>query len=257
MKKYKKLLLIIFFTCFLTSCTTTRWYKPGAGQWDFDKDEQECLRIAHKLAKEATIGGKKEDLEVFLSSYQRCLYQKGWSPFPIQNGAKEVHTSPLGVLKGDLLSGLGVCLNLPHGFVLIRDNVRRFGPTIIQSFFFKGPMNEFLNIIFQKSKKNGFKKIPYKVSSKYYIYDRYYNKKQPLTWTIYFGKFHENWVKCIGAIYYLSKHKRIIVVITSPLPKPIHLIPGLGYSRSQIIDVKDFSSKWTRLLLKNIHKITK
>ncbi len=73
----------------------------------------------------------------------------------------------------------------------------------------------FINLIFQENMSSKFKKVPYEVGDNYFVYDRFFHKKNPLTWTLYFGKFQNAWVKCIGGFYYVSKHKRIIFVISS------------------------------------------
>ncbi len=234
-------LLILFF---LVGCGKTIWYKPGATQWDFNKDEQECLKLAHRTAKDATVGGKRENFEVFITSYEKCLYQKGWAKLP-QKNINKINKIPLGKIdKNKTLYGMGFRLKLPENFSLVKEEKNIYGPTIYHSFLIKIKKQTFLNVVFQKSSQKVFKKIPYTVSDDYYIYDNFFSKKSPLSWTIYFGRFNNSWVKCIGAIYFISKKERIIIVISEPLIPPLNKIQELGYSCEQIKEVKAFSKYW-------------
>jgi len=240
-----KLILLILFLLF--GCAKTRWYKKGATQWDFNKDEQECLKLAHRTAKEATVGGKKENLEVFITSYERCLYQKGWSKISLEKIKQPSRMSLAYIDKNNVLCGLGIRLDLGKRFLVVKEEKKIYGPTILHSFLIKKEKT-FLNIVFQKSLQGIFKKNPYGVGEGYYIYDSFFSKKDPLSWTVYFGKFKNKWVKCIGAIYFISKKERVIVVISEPLGFPRQKIPWLGYSAKQIKEVRLFNSKWLKWL---------
>jgi len=243
--RVKIVLLILFF---LFGCAKTKWYKEGATQWDFNKDEQECLNLAHRTARQATVGGKKENLEVFISSYENCLYQKGWSKIPQDTINKTNKISLAYINKNNTLCGLGIRLKLDKNFSVINEEKKIYGPTILHSFLIKTQDETFLNIVFQKSSQRVFKKIPYEVGEGYYIYDSFFSKKVPLSWTIYFGKFKQKWVKCLGAVYFISKKERIIVVISAPLSSTHQNIPWLGYSTSQIREIKEFSVNWLNWL---------
>ena len=82
-----KIILEIFFLCgvlFWTfGCASSRmWYKSGCNQVDFDLDNQECRRIAEEISRQATITGKKINLDVFSTSYNNCLFSRGWTHTP-------------------------------------------------------------------------------------------------------------------------------------------------------------------------------
>ena len=76
---------------FLLSCSSsqTRWYKEGAGQADFNIDDAECQIIAEQFAKEATLTKRRIDIVEYAKVYERCIYNRGWSPEPLVSDAAQ------------------------------------------------------------------------------------------------------------------------------------------------------------------------
>jgi len=54
----KTLLIISLCAILLVSCSTSRWYKPGATQADFNRDQYECEYQSKMMGLSATSGYK-------------------------------------------------------------------------------------------------------------------------------------------------------------------------------------------------------
>ena len=72
----------IFFLCvvifLLSGCAKQKlWYKAGNNSVDFDLDNQECVRIAKEVGRQATITGEMLNPKVFNSSYNNCIFTIG------------------------------------------------------------------------------------------------------------------------------------------------------------------------------------
>ncbi len=244
-------IILLFLMVTLLSCAKkSMWYKKGASQWDFNRDEQECLAIAHRLARQDTVGERRENFLVFIQAYQNCLYSKGWSP--ISPYEKKMLTSPLRIpYKLDMASHavyvFGKRIALPSHVVYMRASKRIYGPTIICSLFFRKGRATYLNLIFQKSLERAFKKIPFPVPSNYVVYDRGRISSRDIEWASYFGKVRGYMIMGFGAMVRLSYYQRIILIITSPLPSPLQTPPPfLHLAKNQMEAIESFTSRWKK-----------
>jgi hypothetical protein len=247
-----KIIICYFLICMLCACGAgPMWYKQGATQADFNKDEQECLLIAHELARQATVSGERENLEIFIKSYNNCLFQKGWSHIPpTQQNTSTGTNTILAKIDQNCIQAFGKKISLPAGFKLLNENKRVFGPTLIHSFFFQGPGPAFINFIFQQSLDLNFEPADYPVKEPFFIYDKGCEKEENIRWSVYCGQIKNEWIVGLGSFILIKDSQRIIVVITSPLPPRTSPPPkGLRLTKNQKDAAERFETKWKKWLL--------
>ena len=226
------------------------WYKQGATQADFDKDEQECLLIAHELARQATVSGERENVEIFIKSYNNCLFQKGWSHIPPAPQRNTNTNTILAKIDQNSIHAFGKKISIPAGFKLLNENRNVFGPTLIHSFFFQGPGPTFINLIFQQSLDLNFEPTEYPVEEPFFLYDRGKLDKKNLHWSVYCGQINNEWIVGLGSFILIKDNQRIIVVITSPLPPRTSSPPkGLRLTKNQKDVTEKFETKWKKWIL--------
>jgi len=256
----KRLFLFLAILLGVLGCGhRTIWYKKGATQWDFNRDEQECIALAHKLAREATVGEKKENILVFLQAYQQCLFNKGWSPVPPQRVQEVIKRKRISYhldLSSHVLVAFNRQIPLPSNIVFLRETRRSYGPTLIYSLFFRGKGNTFLNLILQESLERAFKDIPYPVQPCYLIYDRGSFRDRRIVWASYFGRIKGYMVMGFGAILRFSSRQRLILVVTSPMPPARGKKPAyLHLAENQMRAIESFTARWSKWVKKNLSSL--
>jgi hypothetical protein len=155
MKQKKQRLLYLLtsiFVCMMimwgTGCSAKRtWYKPGAGQLDFNIDDRDCRIIAEETARQATLTGKKLNLVVLEQSYETCIFSKGWSLKPVSTGDSKERDSEktrLAVIHNNLVQTFGRTMSIPGTFSLISNRQAGFQGVNMQTLFFKGENDVYL-----------------------------------------------------------------------------------------------------------------
>ena len=246
------------FLFLLTSCgTEARWYKPGHFQADFDKDALECEVIAHEMARQATMTGRSEDQERFVTAFNTCLYRKGWSTSPPSSpgaAGQPGDAHRLAALAAGGVQGFGLFLPLPAGFSLRSETAQAAGPVASQSFLWEGRDSTFIQLVYQKTVGKTFEPIDYVVVAPFFLYERGTDEKRPdfLRWAVFTGEVKKNWVVGLGAYVLASKEERIIVVVTRPLIAPETSPPqGLRLSKGQRDTAENFMTEWQQWLAVN------
>ncbi len=253
MKKNKcKKMGIFSFYCvlilFLSGCASPKlWYKPGRSQVDFDVDNQECLRVAEDMGRQATITGKKIEPDVFTNTYNNCLFARGWTHTPPGAEQKYVKVVKLARINGNTVTVFNQHLLLPSGFKLINNQITGFEDVRMQTLFLQGAGPVFLNINIQQTLSRQFDSIDYPVNEPFFVFEKGRDKscKPPVNWTVFAGDYRGEWVAGIGAYYLIDKNKRISIVLTRAIPsQKSSPPPGLQLTRSQELAVEAFSDEW-------------
>ncbi len=247
-RKWK--ILFVSATMLLFGCGGgDRWYNQDQTQADFDRASQECEVIAHEMARQATLTGKMEDLETFISTYNRCLYTKGWSTVPPTNVEEDGVTAfALAELRQDnTLHIFGHDLKIPAGFSHIRSSKQNLGPTIMESFLLQGPDVTYLNVTVQKAVGEKFEPSGYPVNPPFFLYEKGEGKKgkDTLHWSLFAGKYGDDWLVVLGGFILLSKQERVLMTFTKPLPARVgKVFQGLRLTEAQFAAVEDFRNQW-------------
>jgi hypothetical protein len=223
------------------------WYKSGNSQVDFDLDHQECQRIAEEVGRQATITGEKIDLDIFNTSYNNCLFSRGWTHNPPGTEQTKAQAKELATLKGNEINVFDRQMSLPQGFALVTNQISGFEDVRVQTLFFQGAGPVFLNMIVQEAFSRQFDPVDYPINEPFFVYEKGKagNKKLPVNWTVFAGEFKGDWVAGIGAYYRMDKNKRISIVMTRDIPSQNESPPvGLRLTKTQKLAVDAFSDQW-------------
>ena len=240
---------------FFSGCASSPvWYKKGNNQVDFNWDNIECIRIAEDVGRQATITGEKVNQKVFTVSYNNCLFSRGWSKTPpgpgtLQKNIPAVQTDNLANINGNIITIFDKQLTMPLQFKIISNQIKGFEDVKMQTLFFQGDSNLFLNITIQQTLSRKFDTIDYPVNEPFFLFERGESKKGNciVNWAVFCGKFYGQWVTGIGAYYPVSKTKRVSIVLTRNINSPVGEPPsGLRLTKSQKLEVKDFSEQWLK-----------
>jgi hypothetical protein len=249
----RRVIVGYFLICMLSSCGGGQmWYKQGATQADFNLDAQECEIIAHELARQATVSGERENLEVFIKSYNNCLFLKGWSHIPPNQkaGNQKQANFNLAKINQNSIEAFGKRFNLPKEFKLLKENKSVFGPTLIHSFFLQGTGPTFINLIFQQSLDLDFEPADYPVEEPFFLYDRGSEEEKNIRWSVYCGQINDEWIVGLGSFFLISEKERIILIVTSPLPQQTTPPPkGLRLTKKQKDATEKFVKSWKEWIL--------
>jgi len=251
-KKWGKIIWQVFFLwamiIWLSGCASSKlWYKPGNSQVDFDLDHNECQRIAEEVGRQATITGEKINLEVFNTSYNNCLFSRGWTHKPPGAEQKNVRPVEMAEVKGNEIYVFDRLLTLPPGFALVSNQISGFEDVRMQTLFFQGEGPVFLNMIIQEAFSRQFDPVEYPVNTPFFVFEKGKagKKKLPVHWTVFSGEFKGEWVAGIGAFYPVDKNKRISIVMTRAIPSQNESPPeGLRLTKIQKEAVESFSDQW-------------
>jgi len=251
-KKWGKIIRQIFLLCgmalWVSGCGSSKmWYKSGNSQVDFDLDHNECRRIAEEVSRQATVTGAKINLEVFNTSYNNCLFSRGWTHTPPGGEQKNVQPVVMAEVKGNEIYVFDRVLALPAGFALVSNQVSGFEDVRIQTLFFQGEGPVYLNMTVQEAFSRQFDPVDYPVNDPFFVFEKGKagNKKRPVNWTVFSGDFKGEWVAGIGAYYLVDKNKRINIVMTSAIPSQKEFPPkGLRLTKFQKMAVEAFSDEW-------------
>jgi hypothetical protein len=247
--------LILCLTVLLfAGCTHPElWEKTGGNQQSFDLDSRECELIAHQVALLQSETGRKADPSSFSKTYIECLGAKGWSKKTVVPESKEGKDSDIAVQQlaevthSNIIKGFEQTITVPDTYKLLVNKQFQSGPTILKQFFWQGADSSFINILFQENTATTFEQIPYPVLEPYLPYTSGEGEKsrERLQWATFWGHLDSDWVMGTGAYYYISKKKRIIIVITRPLVHPSGAVPeNVTLTRNQFLQIEQFSDQW-------------
>lgn len=224
------------------------WYKQGHNQADFDLDHRECQIIAEEIGRQATITGKKADLDVFAATYTNCIFSRGWTRTPPGEEKKNVQAAPLAKIDKTRIHVFGEKLMLPDDFTLKSNRAGGFEDVKIQNMVFEGDGPVFANIIIQEVLSRQFDAIDYPINEPFFVYDRGrddLNGNKKVHWAVFSGEFEGNWMAGIGAYYLMGKYRRINLVLTIDIPAQHQAPPdGLLLTERQKKAVTSFSNQW-------------
>ena len=243
----------IFFLCgvifFVSGCASSNklWYKAGNNQADFDLDSNECLRIAKEVGRQATITGESINPDVYNTSYNNCIYSRGWTHTPPGTIQKKVPAVEMAKVKGNEIHVFERLLKLPPDFHLVKNQISGFGGVRVQTLFFQGKGPVYLNMTIQETLSRQFDPGEYPVNDPFFVFEKgkVGKKKQSVNWTVFSGDFKGTWVAGIGAYYLVDKNKRINFVMTKAIPSQKEPPPkGLKLTKIQNQAVVSFSDQW-------------
>ncbi|WP_300464831.1 hypothetical protein [Desulfobacula sp.] len=223
------------------------WYKPGHSPVDFDLDHQECLRMAEEIGRQATLTGDRINLEEYNTSYNNCLFSRGWTHTPPGKEQKKGPAVALAQVKGDRIHVFDRQMTLPPGFDLVSNQIAGFEDVRMQTLFFQGEGQVFLNILIQEALSRKFDVIEYPANDPFFIFEKgtAEQDKRPVNWTVFSGDYKGDWVAGIGAYYFVDDHHRISLVMTSAIASPGEAPPrGLRLTKTQKLAVDAFSEQW-------------
>jgi hypothetical protein len=222
------------------------WYKEGFGQAAFDRDVQECRLLAEEFGRQATLNGRRVDLETQAKAHNQCLFAKGWSHVPPQTRGSE-HTEPSLVpvtVDQNMIDAFDKSIRLPEGFALKGRSEQIHGPMASHILSFQGPGPVFLNMVFQQSSRLNFEQVPYPVDEPFLLYDRG-SMGTGVDWSAFSSSIKGQWVAGIGAYLLHSDRQRTTVVLTSVLPPRDDLPPpGLTLDLRQHQAMEEFMARW-------------
>jgi hypothetical protein len=224
----------------------TRWYKEGSGQADFDRDVQECLILAEEFGRQATLGGRRPDLETQVKAYHQCLFAKGWSHIPPRASAEDgsVRLPEMTVVEQGAITVFGTRISLPEGFLQTGGTQTVQGPLVLENLSFRGPGPVFLNLVVQQSRTLPFEPIPYPVAEPFFLYDRG-RMGENVQWSTFSGQVKGSWVAGLGAYLLVSPRERLTVVLTRTLPAQEDAPPGgLRLTEAQHEGMEHFLGHW-------------
>ena len=249
-------ILLLLSIVILGGCSSNAglWYKPGAGQVDFNLDDQECRQSAQETAREATLTGKKINPELYATAYTNCLFAKGWTHTP-PGTLTTTHTLPRSMAKveGKSIHIFDRIFELPADMVVLKNQTASTAGVQTQTIFFQGPGSAYLNLIIQHTTQRTFESRVYPVQPPLLIFDRgeQKNSKIHMNWTIFAGEFQaDTWVCGLGAYMILDKTRRITLVLTRNIAAPDTAPPpGLTLTRHQKDQVATFQNETATQLL--------
>jgi hypothetical protein len=242
-------LIVLLFA----GCTHSQlWEKTGGNQESFDLDSRECEFIAHQVAMLQSETGNKVDPSFFSKTYIECLGAKGWSKKTVVPESEKENNSETvlqlaEVIHSNIIKGFEQTITVPDTYKLLVNKQFQSGPTILKQFFWQGADSSFINILFQENTATTFEQIPYPVLEPYLPYTSGEGEKsrERLQWATFWGHLDSDWVMGTGAYYYISKKKRIIIVITRPLVHPSGAVPeNVTLTRNQFLEMEQFSDQW-------------
>jgi len=234
----------------LSGCAKQKlWYKAGNNQADFDLDNQECVRIAKEIGRQATITGEMLNFGVYNISYNNCIFSRGWTQTPPGTQQKKVKPVQIAKVEDNKIHVFDRLLTLPIDFQLINNKIAGFQDVRIQTLFFKGKGPVYLNVTMQETLSRQFDPGEYPVINSFFIFEKGKTmtgrKKMPINWTVFSGDFKGMWVAGIGAYYIVDKNKRINFVMTKDIPSQNETPPeGLRLTKIQKQAVESFSDQW-------------
>ena len=242
----------IFFLCvvifLLSGCAKQKlWYKAGNNQVDFDLDNRECVRVAKEVGRQATITGEMINPKVFNTSYNNCIFTRGWTHNPPGTQQKKIKPVQLAKVKGNEIHVFDRFLTLPVGFQLINSQITGFGDVRMQTLFFQGEGPVYLNMTFQETLSRQIDPLEFPANDPFFVFEKGKagRKKMPLDWTVFSGDYKGTWVVGIGAYYLVDKNKRINFVMTKDIPSQKEPPPqGLKLTKIQRQAVESFSDQW-------------
>lgn len=223
------------------------WYKPGHSQVDFDIDHRECRMIAEEIGRQATLTGEKINPGVFATTYNNCLFSRGWTHTPPGVEQKKGQAVVLAEVSGNCISVFDRQLSLPPELHLISNQITGFEDVSVQTLVFQGEGPVFLNITLQQTLSRQFDPIEYAVNEPFFVFEKGTAKAGggQVNWTVFSGDFKGNWVAGIGAYYLADKNKRISFVLTQAIQSPMESPPeGLRLTKRQKLEVESFSDQW-------------
>jgi hypothetical protein len=233
----------------LTGCagkSTNRWYREGSGQAEFDRDVQECLVLSEEIGRQATLTGRRPDLEARAKAYNQCLFARGWSHVPVQKVSNEEGPGdrpPLLMEEQGRIRFGSRDFPLPEGFALGSSDQWVSGPSQMQRMSFQGPGQVYLTLVAQENKALAFEQSAFPVGEQFSLYDR--GKTGMLQWTAFHGPIREAWVAGLGFYLLASPTDRLTVVLTSTLPGQESPPPkGLILSAEQHARMELFLEQW-------------
>jgi len=245
----------VFFLCvvifLLSGCAKQKlWYKAGNNQVDFDLDNRECVRVAKEVGRQATITGEMINPKVFNTSYNNCIFSRGWTHNPHNppgTQQKKIKPVQLAKVKGNEIHVFDRFLTLPVDFKLINSQIAGFGDVRMQTLFFQGEGPVYLNMTFQETLSRQIDPLEFPANDPFFVFEKGKagRKKMPLDWTVFSGDFKGTWVVGIGAYYLADKNKRINFVMTKDIPSQKKPPPqGLKLTKIQRQAVESFSDQW-------------
>ena len=220
MRYWLAILIIISF-----SACSTKWYHPTKGEAEFAKDKAECEAIAKFAGLNASYNGKRIEPNAYYEALNRCLAQKGWSLTPAQtkNTGKTPAPKVLAKqVKSNTFNFEGKTVVLPPGTKLTSHTFTSYGLIFMENLEFEGRINELPydgQIIFQEALgASKFKSIIYPLTRPFFTYSLG-QLSNGLRWHSFAGKLNnKEWYGGIGCYLRISRKKRVIITLTTPLP---------------------------------------
>lgn len=226
----------------------THWLKAGCNQADYDRDRLDCEVVAEALARSQSQTGRVDPFALD-PPLNQCLMSKGWTPVLARPPApgENVPEREWAALREDgAVEGFGLRLRLPPGFALLRQGRQQVGPTELQSFFWQGPDDTYVNMLFQENQITPFQRLAYPLPRSFHSYASGRGQNgDDLRWRAYFGVVQGSWVGAVGAYYLTDDRRRLVLVITTALPAPeAPPPPGLRLSLGQKEAMERFLAPW-------------
>jgi hypothetical protein len=252
-EKWCKTLRWWYFSLFgvvllVSGCASPQlWYKPGHSPVDFDLDHQECLRIAEEIGRQATLTGDRVNIEVYNTTYNNCLFSRGWTHTPPGSEQKKGPVAVPAQVKGNRIHVFDRQMTLPPGFDLVSNQIAGFEDVRMQTLFFQGQGPVFLNIMIQQTRSRQFDVIEYPANDPFFVFEKGTGEvdKRIVNWTVFSGDFKGDWVAGIGAYYFVESQQRISFVMTKAIDSPRRDPPkGLRLTKIQKLAVDAFSDQW-------------
>ena len=245
---------------FLFSCSSQQavWYKKGAGQADFNIDDAECQIIAEQFAKEATLTKQRIDVEEYAKVYERCIYNRGWSPEPIvSDAARKTNSqpaptaSPIAAWEDQQIKVFGRVFKIPKDFSLTDNRFHSWQSVKTQTLSFHTRDGMSLIVIFQAHTHRKFDSADFPANEPFFIYDKggAPSEGRHIRWTVFAGDHQGNWLSGIGAYYLLDKDRRVTMILTTPISLPEGVPPeGLRLTRNQKDEIDEFQASWIKYI---------
>jgi hypothetical protein len=236
---------------FLSACGGQQWQHPAKGSGELAKDEAECREMARQVGAADSLTGQSVVLTSYLESFNRCMLYKGWStgrPPEKSVAGEPVSMSDPAVLVSDLTFDFtGQKITLPEKSKIVRNNLSDLGGVRMQvvqveSEAVGSPAQ--IELIFQQtSPPLKFNPILYPIAPPFFTYATGRLANGSL-WHGFVGRTgDETWLGGLGAHWVLSGEARVIITITSPLPKPDQPpLPGCKVTQAQVQPLESLMS---------------
>ena len=257
MSLFFRAILLMIFALLLGGCASKQlWYKAGKTQVDYDRDAQECKIIAKEFARQATVSGTSEDSLAYQNILQRCLTGKGWSMMAPAPAAREESRDltldremTVASSNGRSVQAFGAEIVLPEQFILAKTSRNDVGPSLLQSYLYRGPGDTFITVMAQKAiaKSTHFESTPYPVQPPFFLYEQgaIENGGMKSPWTIFCGKIKGDWVMGLGSYFMINNKERITLIVTrSLMAQETEPKPGFHLSPEQFATVDAFEKDW-------------